>query len=61
MVKKVHHLKEVDDAKFTDELNDIIADHEADGWELIDTDLSSDYDPEHNKMYCPVERKTASG
>lgn len=51
MTKKVYELKETDDARFHDALNDVIADHEEDGWELVDTDFSSSYDPELDRFY----------
>lgn len=54
MTKKVYEMKEADDARFHDELNDVIENHEEDGWELVDTDFSSNYDPELDKFYSAV-------
>lgn len=51
MGKKVVELKEVDDETFDDELNEIISDHESDGFELVDQEFSTHFDPQMNRSY----------
>lgn len=51
MRKEVLHLREVDDESFDDVLNERIESYEKSGWELVDTQLSTDYDPELQRTY----------
>lgn len=51
MGKKVVHHREGDNSNFQIDLNAIIKKHEDDGWELIDTKLQDNYDPETSKFY----------
>jgi hypothetical protein len=51
VTKEVVHLHEVGDTQFDDELNSRIETYESDGWELVDTELSSYYDHGLDKSY----------
>ena len=51
MGKKVVELKEVGNQTFDEELNRIISNHESDGFELVDQEFSTHFDPEMSKSY----------
>ncbi|TKX54677.1 hypothetical protein EXE43_20535 [Halorubrum sp. SS5] len=51
MGKKVVELKESDDEVFDEELNKRISEHEADGFELVDQEFATHFDPQLNRPY----------
>lgn len=51
VTKEVLQLKEVGNSSFDDELNSRIESYEENGWELVDLQLTSDFDPEQKETY----------
>ena len=51
MGKKVAHWREASNEKFDEKLNEVIQEHENDGWELVETELADNYDPDTKKFF----------